>query len=330
MIQYYQIEENGITEGNKDHYNWLVLTSDTEKKTQEICRKYHLPADVFVDTDFSEGVTKVEKLEKTRLSNPLSIVLLHLKRQESFKENRIEPLSFILSDELMITYLAKDSPVIDELISSLETSVYSFEKLLTNFIFLSYQQFITSARQLEKDIEQINKEAQKTTENQTLVHLSETEQTLILLYHALHDQEESLNVLWHDKKFRDKINDPALIYDTQQAQKQALKLVNVYRDMILSISSLFNSLIDNNLNHIMEYLETLGLLLSVPALIGSIWGMNTGVPGEKNHLAFWLVLGIALIFTILLAFFLQRKNITNKKDLRTNKRKALQYYFSLQ
>lgn len=308
MIRYYQIEKNSITESNATHYNWIVLTADSEKKAQEICQKYCLPADVFVDTDFSEGITTVERLEKTQLSHPLFVALLYLKRQGDFKENQIEPLSFILSDELMITYLAKDNQLIDEFIHSFTAPVHSFEQLLTRFILFSYQHFIASVKELEKAIEQVNKEAQETTKNQTLLHLSETEQALILLYHSLHDQDESLAVLWDDQEFTDKVDDPALIFDTKQAQKQALKLVNVYRDMILSISSLFDSLIDNNLNHIMEYLETLGLLISVPALVGSIWGMNTRVPGEKKLLGFWLVLGVAFLFTILLAFLLKRKN----------------------
>lgn len=66
---------------------------------------------------------------------------------------------------------------------------------------------------------------------------------------------------------------------------------------------------DNHLNNLMKYLDSVALIISIPALISSIWGMNVGgLPGKENKFGFLWVLLFGLALAIISSFFLRRKN----------------------
>ena len=63
-----------------------------------------------------------------------------------------------------------------------------------------------------------------------------------------------------------------------------------------------------NLNHLMKFLDSAALVVSVPAMIAGIWGMNTGgLPGEKSNFGFLAVSAGAMFLAILTAIYLRNK-----------------------
>lgn len=85
-------------------------------------------------------------------------------------------------------------------------------------------------------------------------------------------------------------------------------MIHVYRDLLESISGLFTAMMDNNLNHLMKYLDSAALVIAIPALISGLYGMNVGgLPWKSSQYGFWLVLGLATVLTIMVAIMLKRK-----------------------
>lgn len=70
-------------------------------------------------------------------------------------------------------------------------------------------------------------------------------------------------------------------------------------------------MMNNNLNHLMKYLDSAALIISIPALISGIWGMNTGgLPGKGSPLGFMIVMALAIVLTVLATIHLKRKDYT--------------------
>ncbi len=73
-------------------------------------------------------------------------------------------------------------------------------------------------------------------------------------------------------------------------------MILIYRDLLESIGDLFNGMMDNHLNHLMKYLDSAALIISVPAMIAGVWGMNTGgLPGKNSTLGFLLVVIASIV-----------------------------------
>jgi magnesium transporter len=144
-----------------------------------------------------------------------------------------------------------------------------------------------------------------------LFKLADTERKIVYLDHTLADQKSTLNGLWENESFIQDLNDSKLVYDIQLHQKHAEKLIHIYRDLLETVGGLFTDMMDNNLNHLMKYLDSAALIISIPALISGIWGMNTGgLPGKGSSIGFFMVVGVAVLLAIIVAVHLNRKDFS--------------------
>ncbi len=310
MIKYFNIDpDQGVSKGSDQEFNWLAIDQDSPQEVEKILQEYSLPQDIFVGADSAGEVSRVEHLKNTKLKNPLSVVVLNLADKDQTIEKRIEPISFVLSDDLLLTYTGKNSPFIDNLLDQHGAALNSFEKVLATSLLSIYNHFIAGLKALKKEIDALDQAARKTTESKELFRLADVDRAVIFIDHTLTDQNDMLEKLWNDEKLLEKIDDEALIYDVQLRQKQAQKLVEVYHELIDTIGALFGSMIDSNLNHLMKYLESAALILTIPTVTAGIWGMNTGgLPWEKSDWGFWIVMTATVILTILTAIHLVNKN----------------------
>lgn len=310
MIRYLKVDGDvGVVEGSATNYNWLLLNQDAVGETLECIKKYQLPNDIFLSADSLGEVARIESLEETTLTHPLSLVFFNLSNEMTTIENRIEPISFVLSDELLITYVGKNSPLIDELLTEYSLELTSFEQIILATIARSYTHFIAELKEIKHEIDALDQAARETTGKKELFQLANLDRKIILLDYTLSDQNDSLNNLWKHERFVTAANNPSFIFDIQLQQAQALKRIKIYHALIDTLGSLFESMISNNLNHLMKYLESAALVLTVPTLIAGIWGMNTGgLPFEEPIIGFFVVLLFMIILTILTAIFLAKKN----------------------
>ncbi|MFD1465153.1 magnesium transporter CorA family protein [Lapidilactobacillus mulanensis] len=313
MYQHYQITETGVAEKNRaDETNWLVLNEATPAELAEIITQYNLPDDIFQAGDQAEEVTRYETLSDTNLTNAQVLVLIDLSAENEERiEQRLQPITIIKSDELLIFHLCKGSNFTERLIQKYEQKLSSVARVIGFSIYAMATHFIVELEHKKEIIDQLDRSARVTTKNTELFRLADTQRDMVYLDHTLTDQRDTLKKLWQDAKFIEELASPLLLQDIRLRHRYAEKLVVIYRDLIETIGGLFNDMMDNHLNHLMKYLDSATLIVSVPALIAGIWGMNVGsLPGRSTTGAFWLVLLGALMLTISAAIYLARKDYT--------------------
>jgi magnesium transporter len=70
----------------------------------------------------------------------------------------------------------------------------------------------------------------------------------------------------------------------------------------------FASIISNNLNAVMKVLTTLTIMVSLPTLVASFYGMNVNLPGEGHPYAFLAIFGFSFILTTTAAFIFYKRD----------------------
>ena len=103
--------------------------------------------------------------------------------------------------------------------------------------------------------------------------------------------------------------DEDLLEDVIIENKQAIEMVEMYSNILMSMSDTFASIISNNLNIVMKFLASITILLAVPTIIFSLWGVNVQVPFAEDPLGFMYVVILALCFTVLAILALWKKNL---------------------
>ena len=116
-----------------------------------------------------------------------------------------------------------------------------------------------------------------------------------------------------------------LLDDLLTEHRQAIEMANIYSNILSGMMDAFASVISNNLNVVMKRLTTISLVLMVPTLLASLYGMNVGLPFGNSRYAFTIIIGISLLLSVatgLLFTKLNKKRPTVKKNGRRRKRQT--------
>jgi len=202
----------------------------------------------------------------------------------------------------------KSATLDQELLEEKGNEIDSVQSILLNAVLLSYTRFTEELEKQKEVIDKLNKQAISSTSRQTLIEVSNMERNLVMLQHTIETQEEAVTKLLDNEEFITKLNNPHLVHDVKWYNRQVKKLINVYRDLLDSISSLFSDIMSNNLNKLMKFLSSLSLVLASSSLIGDLWGMNTGgLPFEQSEYGTLIMIGVTLLAGIVMYLFLKNK-----------------------
>ncbi|APT18148.1 mit family metal ion transporter cora [Amylolactobacillus amylotrophicus DSM 20534] len=311
MLKYFKVDQNGLKEAQGQDHNIILLEEEHDPKyTDQLIEKYDLPNDLFLGSNLPEEVTRLEHLEGTKLNNPTSLVLMDLSaNMEHSIEERLQPLSFIKSDELLILHICENSDFFERLLEKFGPQITNYTEFVAWSIFQISTHFLKDLQERKKIIDDLENSAKTTAKNEELFRMIDAERNMTYLQETLNNQHSTLKELFEETDFVAELDNAGLIYDIQLRDRQAKKMVDVYTSLMENISGLFTDMMNNNLNHLMKYLDSLSIVLSVPALIGTIWGMNAGgLLFKKSSYGFLIILAISIILGALMALHLYKKD----------------------
>ena len=142
------------------------------------------------------------------------------------------------------------------------------------------------------------------------------------MYHKLlhHTWKQKLYLLFKaneivmEKTARGKIlksyeEDDEILEDAIVENRQAIEMSKIYSEVLNGTMDAYASIISNNLNVVMKFLASITIVLSLPTLIASIWGMNVPLPFATNPYGFGIVCGISVLISILAFIWLKKKDM---------------------
>ena len=122
------------------------------------------------------------------------------------------------------------------------------------------------------------------------------------------------NELVMEKTMRGKIiklyeDDEDILEDAITENKQAIEMSKIYSDILNGTMDAYASIISNNLNRVMKFLTSITIVLAIPTMISSFWGMNVNLPFQDNKFGFIIMIVISVILTLLVTWWLKRKDM---------------------
>lgn len=225
------------------------------------------------------------------------------------------PICIILTHNHIVTVNSFDNGAIKKFLNTFQKRhpdkrnlmvLKIFEKVVSNF--MDYLKEINQRRNL---LEQKLYDANR---NEELLELVRIQKSLVYFVTALRSNEllmmklERTNFFGLNEEEREVLND--LIVDNSQA----LEMANIYTNILSSTLDAFASIIANNQNEVLKRLTTLTLILTVPTLIASIYGMNTPIPYKDSPYTFWIPVIISFIILLVVSWkYFDRMRKTKSK-----------------
>ena len=106
-----------------------------------------------------------------------------------------------------------------------------------------------------------------------------------------------------------KIGGGDLIWLWLRENKPAIEMANIYSNILSGTMDAYASVISNNLNIVMKFLTSVTIVMSIPTMVASFFGMNVSVPFQGNPHAFTIIFIISMFFSVILAITMLRKEM---------------------
>lgn len=303
-----EIEPELIIDGYDFSDQWIHMSNPTDKEIEFISAATKVPEDMIKAALDSEERAHIDKEDDGTL---LTVIDIPITEEDDDKYSyETLPFGCIISDNVVITVCLNETSIIYDLMSGRFLKDFNIHKRTRFLLQLQYviaKKYLQYLKQVDRASQRVQGELEKAMKNEDLIEMLSLQKALVYFSTSLRSNTAVLDKMPRLIKFYEEDED--LWDDVLIENKQAIEMSNIYRDILNGTMDTYASIISNNLNRVMKTLTIITLFIDVPAMIGSLFGMNTGVPFESQLWGFFVVIGINVLICIILAFFLFKKRI---------------------
>ena len=300
MIQVYK-HSNGHLDGNislasAEKGSWINVVNPDSDDLQLVSMVTEIPTDVLKTALDTEERSHVE-IEDNYIFVVINIpVVLETDSYDTL------PLCIFITSDFIITLCNEETEVMRAFTKNTYPLFHTFKK--TRFLFQKLYRsatlFLRYLMQINHRTDDLEETLRHSMRNKEFFMLLELQKSLTYFTSALRGNGivmERLMRLRRNTALHHLIKmyeeDEDLLEDVIIENKQAIEMVEMYSNILMSMSDTFASIISNNLNLVMKFLASITIMLAVPTIIFSLWGINVQVPFQDTANGFFYVSGIA-------------------------------------
>ncbi len=312
MVKIFKTTETGVlqVEGFEPGC-WIAMTDPTAEELYRVSSAYN------IDTDDLRASLDEEERSRIGIEDGYTLILVDVPTIEERSDKDwygTIPLSIIVCEEAIITVCLEDTPVLTAFMDGRVRNFYTHMK--TRFIFqILYRNstlYLNYLRIIDRRSDIIEQKLHEATRNRELIELLELEKSLVFFTTSLKANEIVLEKLLKFNAIKKYPEDEDLIEDVIVENKQAIEMANIYSSILSGTMDAFASVISNNQNSVMKFLTTTTIVLSIPTMVASFYGMNVnsaGMPFADSRWGFLIVIGISLIISLIIVFIFRKKDL---------------------
>lgn len=288
---------------------WINLVNPSEQEINKVCTNLN------IDAEFIKYPLDYEEQARVDIEDDMTLFVIDVPIVEEIDKEKsytTMPLGLIVvRDEFFITVSLKKNRIIESFEKGKIKGLYTYKKtrFILQILYLNASCYLDILKRINKEAENTVKILQKSMKNKELIQLLNLENSLVYITTSL-----KANELVMEKTLRGKIikmyeEDEDILEDAIIENKQAIEMSKIYSDILGGTMDASASIISNNLNAVMKFLTSITIILSVPTLIASIWGMNVKLPFSDNPYGFFIVLLISIVIAAIAFIWLKIKDM---------------------
>lgn len=315
MTRYYTREKRRLVELEEAEPGcWVHLTPPfAPDELEDVARRFAIDPVFFTDSLDPDERARYERDEDLRFI----LINTPVKNKNVREENEAYfitiPIGIILTIEHVITISAFETPVLQKF---LENNVRNFnpadeKRFVLQVLEQNVYHFLSCLKTLNLRRNRIEKDLMNSSKNSDLRQLLAIEKSLVYFVNSL-NANELLKMKMKRTDFLHINGDEDLsdlFEDIIIDNSQALSMANVYTNILNGTMDAYSSIISNNLNQVIHRLTIITVVLMVPTLISSFFGMNirNGIPDEPW--AFYAMIILTASLTGVLYWFMQKRKM---------------------
>lgn len=290
--------------------SWIALTDPSATELLEVSEKFN------IDIDDLRAPLDEEERSRIETGDNYTLILVDIPSVEEVqgKDRYVTiPMSIIVTELNIITVCLEETAVLKSFMDGRVKDFYTYKKtrFILQILYRNASVFLQYLRVIDRKSEEIESKLHISTKNKELLAMLELEKSLVYFSTSLRSNEAVLEKLLRNKSIKQYPEDTELLEDVIVENKQAIEMSNIYTGILSSMTDSVASIVSNNLNVVMKFLTTVTIVMSIPTMISSFYGMNVGgiYPGLNNPHGFLLVILGSIVVTGITAFIFAKKDM---------------------
>ena len=310
MIQYFKTVSGRLLQIEQVEKDcWINVIAPTPAEIDFLSQKLLITPDLIIDPLDADENPRVEQHKNCML------IVCRVPLEIGF-ENDLPyitlPLGIILKRDIIVTVSSKQTEITQKFVEQRVRSLnvqYRDRMVLQLFLRASIL-YLKYLKNINNKADEIQITLHKSTRNRELVQLLNLEKSLVYFNTSLKSNELMMMRLQQLSFMTNlKLTERELIDDVVIETKQAIEMAKIYSNILGNMMGAHSSIISNNLNITIRFLTSVTIILSIPILIASLYGMNVHVPLEENPYAFWIIMFVAILLSSIGVLYFRKKNL---------------------
>jgi magnesium transporter len=302
MITYYLSTDHGLeilaqpTAGC-----WINVVAPSAEEVAELHAMLRVPQDFIT---YPLDVGEMARTERESGATLMVLRVPYYQGQTADIPYTTVPIGIILTESYITTVCKTETDVIQALVAGRARGLMTGKpnRLTLQLLLLTASQFLAYLREINKSVDRLEDQLQRSLRNREVLELLKFQKSLTFFATGLTSNELMLQHLQKSRLFEPFAEEQDLLDDVLTEVQQAIGMTNISSNILSQMMDAFASIISNNLNVVMKFLASVTIILSLPTMIASFYGMNVKLPLGGHEMAF-LFIGIASV-TIMMATLL--------------------------
>ena len=317
MLKMYKTDiQTNITEETYEFKkgNWINMVAPTEEEIKKVCSKLKIQEDfIRYPLDYEEKARiDIEEDDNTTL---FIIDVPIIEKENNEQVYSTMPLGMIVvRDDYFITVSLKQNRVISELEKTKEKNniiTYKKSRMILQVFYKNAELYLKYLKKINKETEIAENVLKNSLKNKELLKMLSLEKSLVYFTTSLKSNEVVMEKTLRGKIIKLYDEDEDILEDAIIENKQAIEMSKIYSDILNGTMDAYASIISNNLNGVMKFLTSITIILAIPTMIASYWGMNVQVPMQftNSPWPFYAVVAFSIILGIIAMIWLKKKDM---------------------
>lgn len=295
----YKIEKNMLVP-SQDQTDFILVTNPSKVDIGQLAKQFMFPF------DYIGGILDDDETARFETDTHGNLLLLLQYPVLDGETAEVYPFSLVVSSDKKTVILSLNrsvdlSPIFEK---HYDTSRYQHEIIYLIMATLGAS-FNTYLAQYKTRMKEIEKALALSQENEQIMEIIGAQKSLIYFEAALNDNMAVYQKLMAYLREQGENGFSDRIFDLHVEANQALTTAKIQLKILENLRDLFSNIVSNNLNIIMKIMTSATFIMTIPAIIAGLYGMNVKLPFQNLAYAFWLIVlaatGISwLVFKIMI------------------------------
>lgn len=290
-------EQDGILD-KIERNMWIHVSEPTPDIIEVLSKKANIDKDILLE------VMDEEESARLDVDDDYTLIVLDI---PIFNNGVYETYPFIIiyNDDYYITLCKKRTQLLSLMKKKFRTmEPHKHVRLTLQIMYRIASKYIASLKYIDNKKNELEIAIRSSMKNKDLLSLMSLNKSLVYFSTSLNANKVVLNKVKRLEQYKRYEVDFDLMEDVEVENNQAIETCIIYRDILAGLIDANASIISNNLNISMRVLAIITLIIEIPTLVASIFGMNVKLPFMNNEYGFYIIIGISAAMSLVSGFVL--------------------------